>query len=155
MNDAMYLTQEGKENLIKELEDLKGPKRQAIAKRLKHAIEMGDLSENADYKSAKEDQGFLEGRIQEIEAILKVAEVVEKNTDNNGEISIGSKVKVQESGFPPELFIIVGVKEANAASGKISYESPLGSALIGHKKGEIVKVITPGGNLLLEILEVS
>ncbi len=155
MNDAMYLTQEGKENLIKELEDLKGPKRQAIAKRLKHAIEMGDLSENADYKSAKEDQGFLEGRIQEIEAILKVAEVVEKNTDNNGEIGIGSKVKVQESGFPPELFIIVGVKEANAASGKISYESPLGSALIGHKKGEIVKVITPGGNLLLEILEVS
>ncbi len=151
----MYLTQEGKENLIKELEDLKGPKRQAIAKRLKHAIEMGDLSENADYKSAKEDQGFLEGRIQEIEAILKVAEVVEKNTDNNGEIGIGSKVKVQESGFPPELFIIVGVKEANAASGKISYESPLGSALIGHKKGEIVKVITPGGNLLLEILEVS
>ena len=155
MNDAMYLTQEGKENLIKELEDLKGPKRQAIAKRLKHAIEMGDLSENADYKSAKEDQGFLEGRIQEIEAILKVAEVVEKNTDNNGEIGIGSKVKVQESGFPPELFIIVGVKEANAASGKISYESPLGNALIGHKKGEIVKVITPGGNLLLEILEVS
>jgi len=155
MNDAMYLTQEGKENLIKELEDLKGPKRQAIAKRLKHAIEMGDLSENADYKSAKEDQGFLEGRIQEIEAILKVAEVVEKNTDNNGEIGIGSKVKVQESGFPPELFIIVGVKEANAASGKISYESPMGSALIGHKKGEIVKVITPGGNLLLEILEVS
>ena len=155
MNDAMYLTQEGKENLIKELEDLKGPKRQAIAKRLKHAIEMGDLSENADYKSAKEDQGFLEGRIQEIEAILKVAEVVEKNTDNNGEIGIGSKVKVQESGFPPDLFIIVGVKEANAASGKISYESPLGSALIGHKKGEIVKVITPGGNLLLEILEVS
>lgn len=151
----MYLTQEGKENLIKELEDLKGPKRQAIAKRLKHAIEMGDLSENADYKSAKEDQGFLEGRIQEIEAILKVAEVVEKNTDNNGEIGIGSKVKVQESGFPPELFIIVGVKEANAASGKISYESPMGSALIGHKKGEIVKVITPGGNLLLEILEVS
>jgi len=155
MNDAMYLTQEGKENLIKELEDLKGPKRQAIAKRLKHAIEMGDLSENADYKSAKEDQCFLEGRIQEIEAILKVAEVVEKNTDNNGEIGIGSKVKVQESGFPPELFIIVGVKEANAASGKISYESPLGNALIGHKKGEIVKVITPGGNLLLEILEVS
>jgi len=155
MNDAMYLTQEGKENLIKELADLKGPKRQAIAKRLKHAIEMGDLSENADYKSAKEDQGFLEGRIQEIEAILKVAEVVEKNTENNGEIGIGSKVKVQESGFPPELFIIVGVKEANAASGKISYESPLGSALIGHKKGEIVKVITPGGNLLLEILEVS
>ena len=155
MNDAMYLTQEGKENLIKELEDLKGPKRQAIAKRLKHAIEMGDLSENADYKSAKEDQGFLEGRIQEIEAILKVAEVVEKNTENNGEIGIGSKVKVQESGFPPELFIIVGVKEANAASGKISYESPLGNALIGHKKGEIVKVITPGGNLLLEILEVS
>ena len=151
----MYLTQEGKENLIKELADLKGPKRQAIAKRLKHAIEMGDLSENADYKSAKEDQGFLEGRIQEIEAILKVAEVVEKNTENNGEIGIGSKVKVQESGFPPELFIIVGVKEANAASGKISYESPLGSALIGHKKGEIVKVITPGGNLLLEILEVS
>jgi len=155
MNDAMYLTQEGKENLIKELEDLKGPKRQAIAKRLKHAIEMGDLSENADYKSAKEDQGFLEGRIQEIEAILKVAEVVEKNTENNGEIGIGSKVKVRESGFPPELFVIVGVKEANAASGKISYESPMGSALIGHKKGEIVKVITPGGNLLLEILEVS
>lgn len=151
----MYLTQEGKENLIKELEDLKGPKRQAIAKRLKHAIEMGDLSENADYKSAKEDQGFLEGRIQEIEAILKVAEVVEKNTENNGEIGIGSKVKVRESGFPPELFVIVGVKEANAASGKISYESPMGSALIGHKKGEIVKVITPGGNLLLEILEVS
>lgn len=154
MNDAIYLTQEGKENLQKELEDLKGPRRKAIALRLKHAIEMGDLSENADYKSAKEDQSFLEGRIQEIEAILKNGEVVENKKNTNGEIVIGSKVKVQENGFPPELFIIVGVKESNATAGKISYESPIGSALIGHKKGDIVDILIPSGKLTFEILEV-
>jgi transcription elongation factor GreA len=155
MNEAIYLTQEGKQNLQKELEHLKGPKRKAIALRLKHAIEMGDLSENADYKSAKEDQGFLEGRILEIESILRNAQVVEKNGDNPGEINIGSKVTVQEGSYPVEIYHLVGVKEADASSGKISYESPIGNALIGHRKGESVTVRTPNGEITLQILDVD
>ncbi len=155
MNDTIYLTQEGKKNLQKELEELKGPRRKAIARRLKSAIEMGDLSENADYKSAKEDQGFLEGRIHEIETILKNAEVVEKSQNSNGEIEIGSKVTLQEGSFPAEVYYIVGVKEADTNKGKISYASPMGSALIGHKKGDLVTVETPVGKLLLKILTVE
>lgn len=155
MNDIIYLTEEGKRKLQEELAELKGPRRNTIAQRLKHAIEMGDLSENADYKSAKEDQGFLEGRIQEIEAILKTAEVVDRDNHKPDEVNIGSKITVQEAGFPPEVFILVGSQEADMRAGKISYESPIGKALLGHKNGDAIEVKIPNGTINLKILVIE
>lgn len=155
MNDIIYLTEEGKRKLQEELAELKGPRRNTIAQRLKHAIEMGDLSENADYKSAKEDQGFLEGRIQEIETILKTAEVVDRDNHKPGEVNIGSKITVQEAGFPPEVFILVGSQEADMRAGKISYESPIGKALLGHKNGDAIEVKIPNGTINLKILVIE
>ena len=115
MNKIIYLTDEGKAKLESELELLKGPQREAIAKRLKNAIEMGDLSENADYKAAKEDQGFLEGRIQEIELILNKAVMVDKDQLKSGEVNIGSVVTVQEGELKPEVFTLVGSKESESS----------------------------------------
>lgn len=155
MNDIIYLTEEGKRKLQEELAELKGPRRNTIAQRLKHAIEMGDLSENADYKSAKEDQGFLEGRIQEIETILKTAEVVDRDNHKPDEVNIGSKITVQEAGFPPEVFILVGSQEADMRAGKISYESPIGKALLGHKNGDAIEVKIPNGTINLKILVIE
>jgi len=155
MNDVFYLTKEGKQKLETELAELKGPERTKLALRLKHAIEMGDLSENADYKAAKEDQGFLEGRIQEIEMILKNSQVVDRDDHIPGQVNIGSKVTVQEDNYPEEVFHLVGGKEADPRIGKISYESPMGSALLNHKVGETVDVITPNGILHLKILKIE
>ncbi|MCJ7695523.1 MAG: transcription elongation factor GreA [Anaerolineaceae bacterium] len=156
MSKVIYLTEEGKAKLESELDLLKGPQREAIASRLKNAIEMGDLSENADYKAAKEDQGFLEGRIQEIELILNKAVMVDKGQLKTGEANIGSKVTVQEGDQKPEVFTLVGSKESDPRQNKISYESPIGKALIGHKKGDKVDVILPGKNVIsLKILEIK
>lgn len=102
MKQPLIITPSGKIQLEQELAELKGPRRDAISKRLKSAIEMGDLSENADYKAAKEDQGFLEGRIQEIEAILSKAEITEDTPKNNGKVQIGNKVTIQEDGQKEE-----------------------------------------------------
>lgn len=144
MNDVHYLTPEGKEKLEKELEQLKTHGRNELAQRLKHAISMGDLSENADYHKAKEDQGFLEGRIQEIESILYNAEVIESRSNYN-EVSVGAKVTIQEDDYDPETYRLVGVKEASPREGKISHQSPIGQALMGRKVGERVKVKLPQG----------
>jgi len=152
MNKTIYLTEEGKAKLKSELDQLKGPQREAIALRLKSAIEMGDLSENADYKAAKEDQGFLEGRIQEIELILNKAVMVDKDQLKSGEANIGSKVTIQEQNLEPEVFILVGSKESDPRKNKISYESPIGKALIGHKKGDKVDVILPDKDVLTFII---
>ena len=111
MTPINYLTPEGETKLKAELEELKGPKRDELAARLRSAIQMGDLSENADYHKAKEDQGFLEGRIQEIEAILRHAVIIEKTTGDT--VSIGSRVTIQEEDFAPETYHIVGPTEAD------------------------------------------
>ncbi len=145
MKNPLIITKAGKEQLEKELADLKGPRRQEISRRLKHAIENGDLSENADYISAKEDQGFLEGRILEVETILANAEVVDEPGVMTGKVQIGNKVTVQEAGEPEEVFELVGVSEVNTLQGKISYESPIGSALLDKRVGDKVTVKTPGG----------
>jgi len=155
MDDIIYLTQEGIDKLSAELAELKGPVRQDLAAKLKSAIEMGDLSENADYKKAKEDQGFIEGRIQELEQTLKRAQVIEHNGSDSGLIEIGSTVVVKEEGFEAEEFQIVGSKETDPNSGKISYESPIGKELIGHKVGDIVRVKTPGGGVNFKIIEIK
>src|SRR5512134_2599145 len=102
----IYLTPEGEAKLRAELAELAGPRREELSKRLRSAIQMGDLSENADYHKAKEDQGFLEGRIQEIEAVLRTAVVVEKT--NSDIVTIGSRVTVQEDNYDPETFYVVG-----------------------------------------------
>jgi transcription elongation factor GreA len=128
----IYLTAEGATKLKAELEDLKGPQRLAISKRLRDAIQMGDLSENADYHKAKEDQGFLEGRIQELEFIFRDAIIVEQANGPKDTVSFGVHVTVQEDGFNPETYHIVGAKEADPRAGKISNESPIGLALMEH-----------------------
>jgi len=150
------LTLAGKAKLQEELAELKGPRREEIARRLKHAIEMGDLSENADYHMAKEDQGFLEGRIQQIEAILSSATLIEDTDINTSVVQIGNTVTLQEDNEPEEVFIIVGANEASPRERKISYESPMGAALMGHKKGETVEVMLPKNSTMkIKILKIE
>lgn len=150
-----YLTEDGAARLKSELDQLQGPEREALAVRLRSAIQMGDLSENADYHKAKEDQAFLEGRIQELEHILSHAVIIEKNTAPKDVVSVGSRVTVREVDFPPEVFLIVGMKEADPRNGKISNESPIGKALMDHRVGDRVRADTPGGVTIFEILKIE
>jgi transcription elongation factor GreA len=153
MNQQTYLTPEGAAKLRAELSELTGPRREELAQRLRSAIQMGDLSENADYHKAKEDQAFLEGRIQEIEAVLRTAVVVEKTQSDV--VTVGSTVTVQEESFNPETYYLVGAKEADPRKGKISNESPIGKALMDHKVGDVVEAETPGGKIRFKILKVE
>jgi len=148
-----YLTPEGEVKLRAELAELTGPKREELARRLRSAIQMGDLSENADYHKAKEDQSFLEGRIQEIEAILRTATIIEKKRSDI--VTVGAQVTIQEEDYDPETFYLVGAKEADPRNGKISNESPFGRALMEHKVGDVVKAETPGGTVKLKILKIE
>jgi len=154
MSEPIYLTAEGAEKLRAELDDLKGPQRDAIAKRLRDAIQMGDLSENADYHKAKEDQAFLEGRILELDYTLNNAQIVD-GTARKDVVSVGMRVTVQEDNFDPETFYIVGAKEADPPAGKISNESPFGRALMDHRVGDVVEAQTPGGTTRLKILKIE
>jgi transcription elongation factor GreA len=152
--DQPVLTAEGAARLKLELEQLKGPARNELAQRLRFAVEQGDLSENADYHKAKEDQGFLEGRIQELEYLLKNAIIVEESAAKLDSVQVGVRITVQEDGYEPETYQLVGAKEADPRNGRISYESPIGKALLNHKVGECVSVITPNGKIQLTILEI-
>lgn len=154
MSEPTYLTSEGAARLKAELEELTGPRREELAGRLRAAIQMGDLSENADYIKAKEDQGFLEGRIQELEYILSNAEIIEESA-NHHVVSIGSHITIQEDGFPKETYHLVGATEADPSNGKISHESPIGEALMDHKVGDTVEAKTPGGAIKLKILKIE
>ncbi len=154
MSEPIYLTAEGAEKLRSELDDLKGPERQAIAARLRDAIQMGDLSENADYHKAKEDQSFLEGRVQELEYTLNAAIIVDGSARRDM-VSVGMRVTVQEEADEPEQFYIVGAKEADPRAGKISHESPIGRALMDHKVGDVVEAQTPNGTTRLKILRIE
>ena len=149
----IYLTPEGEKKLRAELAELTGPRREELAQRLRSAIQMGDLSENADYHKAKEDQGFLEGRIQEIEATLRMAVIVEKTQSDV--VTVGVHVTVQEENFDPETYHLVGAKEADPRNGKISNESPIGRALMDHKAGDVVEAETPGGKIKFKILKIE
>jgi transcription elongation factor GreA len=153
MNQQTFLTPEGAAKLRAELSELTGPRREELAQRLRSAIQMGDLSENADYHKAKEDQAFLEGRIQELEAVLRTAVIVEKTQSDV--VAVGSTVTVQEDNFSPETYYIVGAKEADSRNNKISNESPIGKALMDHKVGDIVEAETPGGKIKFKILKVE
>lgn len=153
MTQQTYLTPEGAAKLKAELVELTGPRRAELAQRLRSAIQMGDLSENADYHKAKEDQGFLEGRIQEIEAVLRTAIIVEKTRSDI--VTVGSHVTVQEDNYDPEIYYVVGAKEADPRQSKISNESPIGKALMEHKVGEVVEAEAPDGKIKLKILKIE
>jgi len=154
MPDPKYLTAEGMSRLQAELEELKGPRRLDLAKRLRSAIQMGDLSENADYHKAKEDQAFLEGRIQELEYLLRNVVVIEKNVSSEI-VGLGNHVTIQEGDSPAETYHVVGAKEADPRNGKISNESPIGMALVDRRVGDVVEVATPGGVLRFKILKIA
>ena len=155
MNEEHYLTKEGEQRLRSELAELVGPKREEMALRLRSAIQMGDLSENADYIKAKEDQGFLEGHIQELKHILRYATIIEENGDGHDTVEVGATITVQEEDYPPEIYYMVGSKEADPPNGRISNQSPIGQALLGKKTGDKVAVETPGGTIYLKILEIE
>jgi transcription elongation factor GreA len=154
MPQPNYLTPEGEAKLKAELEELKGPRRIELAARLRSAIQMGDLSENADYHKAKEDQAFLEGRIMEIEAILRNSAIIEKSADKDV-ISIGDTVTIQEEGFDPETYYLVGPAEADPRKGRISHESPIGVAILGKKVGDVAEAETPGGRIKFKIVNIE
>ncbi len=133
---------------------LKGERRDEISTRLRLAIERGDLSENADYTSAKEDQAFVEGRILELESILSNVKIIDNMKRGGGVVNIGSTVKIQEENFEPEVYQIVGSQEADPVKGKISYQSPIGSALYQKRVGDVVNADTPNGKITFKILEI-
>lgn len=147
-----YISPEGLEQLKKELENLK-IKRQEIALRLEEAKALGDLSENQEYAAAKEAQAFNEGKIVELEQLLREAVVIDKSWRATS-VQIGSTIEVRANG-KDQVFTIVGSEESNPSSGKISNESPLGRAFLGHKEGEAVEAETPGGRVRYKILAIK
>jgi transcription elongation factor GreA len=153
MTDTHYLTKSGFEKLQAEMGELK-ERRKTVTKRIEEAIKMGDLSENAEYSDAKEEQAFVEGRIAEIDAILKNSEMIDKNGGAKGKVALGSTVRVKLR-TKEHRFTIVGPEESNPGSGFISHESPLGKAFLGCKKGDKVPVQTPSGTIEYQILSVS
>ena len=155
MNEEHYLTKQGEQRLREELEHLQGPMRDDLARRLRSAIQMGDLSENADYITAKEEQGFLEGRIQELKFILRHATIIEENGHNFESVEVGATVTIQEENYPPEAYFLVGSKEADPGNGRISNASPIGRAIMGKKIGDIVDVETPGGVIKFKIIKIE
>jgi len=150
------LTYAGLRALEQELEDLKVVKRKEVAQKIKEAREQGDLSENAEYDAAKDEQRDIEARIEELEAILKNVEVVDEDEVDLDKINVGCAVKVYDITFDEEMdFKIVGSTEANSLEGKISNESPVGHALIGKTVGDIVDVETQAGLMQFKVLEIS
>lgn len=152
------LTREGLKKYEDELHDLKVVKRKEVAQKIKEAREQGDLSENAEYDAAKDEQRDIEARIEELEALLKNVEVVDMETDADDvtKVNFGLVVTVKDNEFGDEMeFKIVGATEANSLKGKISNESPLGKALIGSKKGDVVTVEAPAGVIEYTILDIK
>jgi transcription elongation factor GreA len=147
------MTQEGFDKLQEELKYLRSVKRQEVADRLHEAMDGGELIEDAEYEAAKNEQAFVEGRIQELEILLANARVIEENTKKDI-VQVGAKVTIQEDGQDPEEYTIVGPVEARPRNGRISNESPLGRALMDHRAGDIVEVEAPGGSFVVRILKV-
>ncbi len=156
MEKKNLLTYEGLRKLEEELQDLKVVKRKEVAQKIKEAREQGDLSENAEYDAAKDEQRDIEARIEDIEKILKNAEVVVEDEVDLDTINVGCQVKILDVEFDEELeYKIVGSTEANSLKGKISNESPLGRAIIGKRAGDTVVVETEAGQLEYKILEIQ
>lgn len=156
MDKKNILTYQGLQKLEDELQNLKVVRRKEVAQKIKEAREQGDLSENAEYDAAKDEQRDIEARIEQIEKILKNAEVVVEEEVDLDKINIGCQVKILDMEFDEELeYKIVGSTEANSLKGKISNESPVGRALIGASVGDVVEVETQMGNLKYKVLEIQ
>ena len=156
MDKKNILTYQGLQKLEDELQNLKVVRRKEVAQKIKEAREQGDLSENAEYDAAKDEQRDIEARIEQIEKILKNAEVVVEEEVDLDKINIGCQVKILDMEFDEELdYKIVGSTEANSLKGKISNESPVGIALIGASVGDVVEVETQMGNLKYKVLEIQ
>lgn len=156
MAEKNLMTYEGLKKLEDELQDLKVVKRKEVAQKIKEAREQGDLSENAEYDAAKDEQRDIEARIEEIEKILKNAEVVDDERTKKGTVNLGCTVTVLDMEFDEEIdFKLVGSTEAKSLENKISNESPLGRALIGKKSGDVVEVEAPTGMLTYKVLKVK
>lgn len=150
------MTYAGLKKLEDELEDLKVNRRKEVAQKIKEAKEQGDLSENAEYDAAKEEQADIEARIVELEKILKNAEVIDEDEVGSDKITVGCSAKVLDVEFDDEMtFTVVGSTEANSLKGFISNESPLGIALLGKKKGEVVEVESPAGIIQYKIIDIQ
>lgn len=157
MVDKVYpMTLEGKEKLENELEELKTVKRKEIVERIKIARGFGDLSENSEYESAKDEQAFMEGRITTIENMIRFAQIIDNNGVDKDEVSIGKSITfIELPDGEEETYTIVGSAEADPFSGKISNESPIAKSLIGKKLGDMATVSTPGGDMEVKIVKVS
>lgn len=154
MAEEVILTKEGKEELEKRLEYLKVTKRAEITERIKTAREFGDLSENAEYDAAKNEQAMIEGEIVEIENKLKYAVII-SSSDKKGVVSLGSKVDFVDNATGEKFsYEIVGTTEADVEAGRISNESPIGNALLGHKAGEEIRIVVPAGILEVTVKKV-
>jgi len=149
-----FLTREGYLKLQEELEHLRTVRRLEVAQRLHEAMEGGELIEDAEYEAAKNEQAFVEGRIQELEMLLANARVIEE-TNHAELVTLGATVTIQEEGAEPEVYTIVGPAEANPRNGRISNESPLGKALIDRRPGEVVRVDAPGGSFTVRIIKLG
>ncbi len=153
-NRQNFLTADGAAKLRQELVYLKGEKREDISRRLRIAIQQGDLSENADYIGTKEEQGFVEGRILELEQILRDAVIIQEG-NRKDYVDIGARVTIQEEDYDPETYHMVGPNEANPREGRISHESPIGQALMGKKVNDIVTAKVPSGVLRVKIVGIE
>lgn len=149
------ITKKGLVKLNAELDELLSVKRPEVAERIKTAKEFGDIAENAEYEDAKNDQGWIEGRIMTLEKMIRNAEIIpESSRKGSGNVQLGSKVKVKDE-FGETAYTIVGPVEADPTKGLISLESPVGNALLGHAKGDKVKVATPGGTSTVTLIDVK
>ena len=154
---AMYLTKDGFQKLQEELEYLRTAKRQEVAERLHEAMEGGELIENAEYEAAKNEQAFVEGRIQELEVILAAAHLIDDSAAHLDPtlVQVGDTVVIQDEDGSTEEYTIVGAAEADPRAGKISNESPLGKALLNHHPGDEVTVEAPGGVFKVKVLKTT
>ncbi len=154
MINDVHITPEGLESVRRELDELVKVRRPAITAKIKAARELGDLSENFEYHAAKNEQGFMEARIKELDAIIKNHVLIETK-QNAGVIGMGSTVHFQEGGEPEETYRIVGPAEADPKAGRVSYESALGKAMLGHRAGEEVEIKTPNGSYRVRIVSIE
>jgi transcription elongation factor GreA len=155
-NKEVVLTYEGLKKLEEELEFLKGAKRREVAERIKQALSFGDISENSEYDEAKNEQAQMEGRIVQLENMLKNARVIDEDEVSTEQVSLGAKVKLYDEEFDEEVvYQIVGSTEADPSKFKISNESPVGKALMGKRVGEIAEVAAPDGTIRFKILTIT
>ena len=156
MAEEILLTREGYEKIVAEHEELIAVKRKEVAERIKEALSYGDISENAEYDAAKEEQAEIETRITQIEKMLRNAEVIDEDELNTGKVNLGNTVVLWDKEFEEEItYTLVGPAEADPMQGKLSNESPLGMAMLGHSVGDIIENQAPDGVIEFKILDIK